>query len=299
MNEVPKPSKSRLTIVPSSLSRRLWDRLLVRALIMQAAAGIGAFGGAYILIAATGTAIPLYAIVAGQGLLAALLGLKWGLDRWWIPVQLALPPALLASMALPVPSWIYGVVFLALLLVFWNATGGRVPLYLTNRRTWSVLADTIPDRPETSFIDIGCGVGGVLAYMARRRPDVHLIGIESAPIPYAITWLRLKLSGAGSVDLRFGDMWRQDLAPFDVVYCFLSPAPMPALFDKACREMQPGSLLISNSFVVPGHPADDVVTVDDRRHTCLHVWHIGLSTDGARDHAEGTTSTIGNTDDIA
>lgn len=273
--------------------------MLVRALIMQAAAGIGVFGAAYILVAGTGEAIPLYAVVAGQGLLAAFLGLKWGLDRWWIPIQLALPPALFASLALPVPSWIYGAVFFALLLVFWNATGDRVPLYLTNRRTWSMLADTIPARPETSFVDIGCGLGGVLAYVARRRPDIRLTGIESAPIPYAIAWLRLKLFGNGSVDLCYGDMWRQDLAPFDVVYCFLSPAPMPALFDKACREMRPGSLFISNSFIVPGHPADDVVAVDDRRRTRLHVWHIGKSTEGAPDLAEGTPSTIGNPDDIA
>ncbi len=299
MNEVPKSSKSRSTIGPVPLSRRLWGRLLVRALIMQAAAGIGVFGGAYILVAGTGAEIPLYAIVAGQGLLAALLGLKWGLDRWWLPIQLALPLALLASLALPVPTWIYGAVFFALLLVFWNATGDRVPLYLTNRRTWSVLADIIPDRPEASFIDIGCGLGGILAYLARRRPDIRLTGVESAPIPYAIAWLRLKLFANGSVDLRYGDMWRQDLAPFDTVYCFLSPAPMPALFDKACREMRHGSLLISNSFVVPGHPADDVVTVDDCRRTCLHVWHIGKSSDGAPDLADETPSTIGNTDDIA
>jgi len=52
---------------------------------------------------------------------------------------------------------------------------------------------------------------------------------------------------------------------FLVVYCFLSPVPMPPLFDKARREMRPGSLLISNSFQITGHPADEIVSVDDLR----------------------------------
>lgn len=59
-----------------------------------------------------------------------------------------------------------------------------------------------------------------------------------------------------------------------MVYCFLSPAPMPARCAKARAEMRPGSLLISNSFEVPGRPAGRVVEVGDRGATRLNVWQM-------------------------
>ena len=187
------------------------------------------------------------------------------------------------SLALPIAPWLYGAAFIVLVLVFWNATSDRVPLSLTNRRTWAALADMLPETNDFAFVDLGCGIGGLLADLARRRPAARWIGVESAPIPFALAWLRLKLTGRPIVELRFADMWRQDLAEFDIVYCFLSPAPMPNLFDKEQREMKPGSRLISTSFVVPSHPADEVIEVDGRRQTRLHVWHMGGEGEKLRD----------------
>ena len=60
----------------------------------------------------------------------------------------------------------------------------------------------------------------------------------------------------------------------DVVYAFLSPAPMPALGEKARREMPPGSLFISNSFAVPDVEASDIVEIDDARQTRLYCYRM-------------------------
>ena len=89
-----------------------------------------------------------------------------------------------------------------------------------------------------------------------------------------MTWLRLRFGGAPNVHLRYGDFRSLDLAPYDVVYCFLSPVPMPALYEKARLEMTAGSLLISNSFAVPDHPADEVIDINDRRKTKLYLWRM-------------------------
>jgi len=125
------------------------------------------------------------------------------------------------SLALPIAPWLYGAAFIVLVLVFWNATSDRVPLSLTNRRTWAALADMLPETNDFAFVDLGCGIGGLLADLARRRPAARWIGVGSAPIPFSLAWLRLKLTGRPIVELRFADMWRQDLAEFDIVYCFL------------------------------------------------------------------------------
>ena len=71
-----------------------------------------------------------------------------------------------------------------------------------------------------------------------------------------------------------GDFWRTDLARYDVVYAYLSPAAMPRLWAKARREMRPGSLLVSNGFEVPGVPAGRVIPLGDAMRSTLHVWQM-------------------------
>ena len=65
-----------------------------------------------------------------------------------------------------------------------------------------------------------------------------------------------------------------DFSDYDVVYAFLSPEPMPALYEKVRREMKPGTRFVSNSFSVAEAPPDDTVIVGDRRRTKLHIWNI-------------------------
>ena len=255
-----------------SLGRRLSP--LVIALLAQLLAAALVFGAAVAMVAVAEVRFPPLALLALQGAVAALLGARFGLAKWWIPLHIALPPAAAAAMTLPVPAWVYLAFFLVLLLVFWNAARDRVPLYLSNRLTWSALAELFPERPDPAFLDAGSGLGGTLAHLARQRPRGRFTGIESAPLPYAFCWLRLRVLGPANARLAYGDFWQEDLSRYDVVYCFLSPEPMPALYRKVCAEMRPGSLFISNSFEVPGAPADEIVKVADRRRTRLFVWRL-------------------------
>ena len=121
---------------------------------------------------------------------------------------------------------------------------------------------------------MGLGIGGILLYLATRRPDAQLTGIESAPLPFLVSWLRARLSKCPNLALQYGDFWKLDFSDYDVVYAFLSPEPMPALYEKVRREMKPGTRFVSNSFTVPGVPADDTVIVSDRRRTKLYIWNI-------------------------
>src|SRR5436190_906790 len=40
-----------------------------------------------------------------------------------------------------------------------------------------------------TFYELGCGDARVARYVARQRPDVHVVGIEMSPILYAIARL--------------------------------------------------------------------------------------------------------------
>lgn len=204
-----------------------------------------------------------------QGAFAAMISLKLAAPPWWLPIHLAFMPLVVLAGRLPIaPGWYLGA-FVLLVLVFWRTDKSRVPLYLSNARTAAAVAGLLPAWP-CRIIDLGCGDGGLLRQLARTRPDCEFLGIEHAPLTVAWAWLATL--NQPNVQVRLGDFWRQYLGPFDVVYAFLSPAPMPRLWEKARAEMRPGTLLISNSFAVPGVAAPEVVEVADRRATRLHLY---------------------------
>jgi hypothetical protein len=219
--------------------------------------------------------VPLLGVLIVQGVAAALISHFIGLARWWLVLQIALPPAGLALHQSSTPAWVYLAVVVLLAVVFWNTLGERVPLYLTNRRTIDAIDALLPKAQTFRFVDIGCGLASLLGPLSRRHPEAEFVGIESAPLPYALASLRLWLANRRNARIDFGSLWDRSLADYDIAYCFLSPAPMAALYEKAKAEMKSGALLISNSFEVPDHAPDDIIEVGDGRQTRLLLWRFG------------------------
>jgi SAM-dependent methyltransferase len=208
-----------------------------------------------------------------QGLLAAGLARALGLSRWWGWLNLGFVPGLVLASGAALPSWVFLAGFALLLLLNWNSIGERVPLYLTGAQTRRQLAAILAQQSaDFRFIDLGCGPAGNLLGLARQFPQAQFVGVETAPLSFAIAWLRAL--PRSNCRIRYENLWRTDLAQFDVVYCFLSPAPMPRLWAKALAQMPAGSHLVSNTFEVPGVPADRQVELHDWRNSRLLLWQM-------------------------
>jgi hypothetical protein len=157
------------------------------------------------------------------------------------------------------PAWfLAGFVFL--LLVFRGALSGQVPLYLSNKETVAALAELLAARGDSRFLDLGAGLGSTTVPLADALPDSHFTGYENAPL----TWLVGRFFSLGRPNIRWcwDDLWQAKLGDYDVVYAFLSPAPMAQLWAKVETEMPAGSLFISNSFPVPGVVPSSIIEVD-------------------------------------
>lgn len=205
-----------------------------------------------------------------EGLAAAAISFWLGLPRWWQAINLLFLPALwLALHAQIAPAW-YLAGFLLLLLTSLGALTSRVPLYLSSDQAVRAVTALLPTDQPARIIDLGCGLGGLLAGLSRARPDLELHGVDAAPLPWLFSWLRL----GQRARVRFGSLWREDLSGYDVVYAYLSPEPMPELWAKARREMRPGSLLISNTFAIPDLRPDKVIELNDLSQARLLLWQI-------------------------
>lgn len=240
------------------------------AQLMAAAALAGLFYGAAALFQFQ----PSLAIAAtAQGLLAAIIGRQLGLYRWWSLINFAFVPLLLLLITLNVPPWSFLAGFLILLLLNWNSLGGGVPLYLTGDATCRKVAELVGTRaPEFRFIDLGSGLGGTLCRLSRQFPKARLEGVETAPLVYLAS--RMRCFFRKNCHIRYESLWKVDLANYDVVYCFLSPVPMPDLWKKAEAEMRPNTLLISNTFEIPGVKATQIIAMNDWRGSRIFVWKM-------------------------
>jgi SAM-dependent methyltransferase len=220
------------------------------------------------LIPLLGWGWPTYGLVLGQGAIVFLLSRGFGLPTWWQAINAAFfPLAWLVARAEIHPAW-YLAAFALLALTSLGSLKTRVPLYLSSRRAVEAMAGRLPARPGLKVVDLGCGLGGWLSGLRALRPDIELAGVEMAPL----NWLasRLRLGGKGRI--RLGSLWDEDLAAYDVVYAYLSPAPMERLWKKVEREMRPGSLFVSNTFGVPGVEPDETIELDDLSHARLLIW---------------------------
>jgi hypothetical protein len=185
---------------------------------------------------------------------ARLLRQEW----WWLLLHLGFGPAIAFATGLALPPHWPALMLAGLLLAYGGTQQTRVPLYLSSQAAVAAFVDLVPRDRDVAVLDLGCGTGTVLAALSRSRPRARLAGVERAPMPWLLAWAR-SLLPPNRYRAAWGNLWDSDLSEYDVVYTYLSPAAMPRLWEKARREMRPGSLLVSFRFAIPGvHPQGGV-----------------------------------------
>lgn len=212
------------------------------------------------------------ALALVQGLLAALLTWKLALAAWWRVIQLLFPLAVLTALALQLPPWLFGAGFLLLLGWYWSTFRTQVPYYPSGPAVWDAVRQLLPAGKPVRVVDVGSGLGGFTLYMARVRPDADAVGIELAPLPWLVSWLRARLGRSRARFLR-GDYEDLDFSQFDLVFAYLSPAAMSGLWRKARAEMRPGSMLISYEFIITETPPDSIIRVTEAEIP-LYIWYF-------------------------
>ena len=241
----------------------------LKAVLIQALAFPLMLGLVY-LLARAGAGMTLFSVALLQGVLAALITWRTGLARWWCAIGLLFAPALLAASALELPPLLFLLVFIFLLGLYWSTFRTQVPFYPSGPAVWREVAQLIADRPGVKLIDIGSGLGGLVLDLARRRPDGQFSGIELAPLPWLVSRLRARLKGSHARFVR-GDYAALDFARYDVVFAYLSPAAMAALWQQAEKQMLPGSMLLSYEFKIAARAPDKTIAATERG-PLLYVW---------------------------
>jgi hypothetical protein len=213
----------------------------------------------------------LYFLLA-QGIFAATCSILFKMDWWWVVIHLAFPFLIISAFQASIPPWWFLFGFLLLLLLYWSTFKTQVPYFPSRNEVIPALLDHISESENVQVIDIGCGFAGVLLEMAKKRPSAQFWGIEIAPLPYLISWVRSYFSGR-SVRILFGDYSNLDFSKYDLVFAYLSPAAMPVLWSIVQKQMRPGTCLLSYEFVIPDIEPTAIINIGEKKHN-LYLWRI-------------------------
>jgi hypothetical protein len=223
----------------------------VQALLIQVLSFLVLSGFLYLAVRFANIHVTSLAVGLMQGGLAAFVSRLRKLAPWWWIIQFLFPIALIVVPSLGMPPILFLLGFIFLLGLYWTTFRTQVPFYPSGPVTWEAVADLLPQDRSIRFIDVGSGLGGLIIRLAKMRSESYFVGIEVAPLPWLVSFLRARITRSGGRFVR-GDYCRLDFAEYDVVFAYLSPAAMPSLWEKARAEMRPDSLLLSYEFPIPG-----------------------------------------------
>lgn len=205
-----------------------------------------------------------------------------GMPSWWQWIHALFPLAVFTMLQMAIPTHIYFIGFIVTLALYWSVHRTQVPFYPSFPATWravlalmqkqALLAQKTSLINSIRVIDIGSGLGDLPMYLAKHRPQDQVLGIEIAPLPYIISVCRTWLTRSRA-EMLLGDYHQHHFFQFDMVFAYLSPAAMPALWQKAKHEMRKGSVLVSSEFPVPNVRATEIIKPSDTA-PALYLYRI-------------------------
>ena len=272
----PEAMPSRLTkirLVPAALAVLVQCAALIAVLASSWAIYLAAavyFDTDLSLLMPVPVLVPM--LVLMQALAAALFSYLAGMASWWRWIHLCFPLAIWGMSCWHVPNEFYLAGFIVSLSLFWTTFRSQVPFYPSRPIVWQQVAGLMPQDKPVRMIDIGSGLGDMSMHIAKVRPDSRIEGIEIAPLPWMLSFVRAWIRRSSAV-FRLGDYRKLDFASYDVIFAYLSPAAMLALWEKARQEMRPGSLLVSYEFEIPG-VAPSLCVAADKQSPVIYVWRL-------------------------
>ena len=217
--------------------------------------------------------IKLIEIVFYQGIFAGIVSYYFRMAVWWFFIHLFFAPALFIALTFNFPPLGYLTIFVLLVLIYGSIHRTRVPLYPSSKAVANVVITLFPKNKAFSLIDLGSGGGKLLTSLSKLNLNGKFHGVEAAILPFLASKIR-RFFSQSNCSFSWGNFWQYNLSSYDIVYAYLSPVPMSKLWKKAIQEMRPGSILISNTFMIPDVPPSESIVIDDFNNSVLYIWKI-------------------------
>jgi hypothetical protein len=162
---------------------------------------------------------------------------------------------------------------LAVTFVYCGVTGiSPVSSTWTSR---SAMLASLPPDPQGIVYELGAGWGSLAFPLAGRYPHKQVIAYELSPVPWLFMKLRWFLTRPRNLQILRRNFLKVDLSGAGLVVCYLHPGALAKLAPKLGKELKPETLIISNTFELPGWTPITVKELDDTMCPQVFIYEIG------------------------
>jgi hypothetical protein len=160
-----------------------------------------------------------------------------------------------------------------LLLVYSSIVNGISPTP-SSRKQIREIVRAVPEGFSGKMYELGSGWGTLAVSLAKAFPECRITGVENSVVPYLFSKLLLRILRIPHVNLRFANFVRIDINDADLIICYLYTGGMRKLKPKFESELKPGTIVISNTFSIPGWSPIEVHRANDLFHSPIYVYEV-------------------------
>lgn len=147
------------------------------------------------------------------------------------------------------------------------------PYLPTKKKNFDQILKVINFKPNTLFLDLGCGDGYIVRKVAKKY-QIKAIGIDINPILifFAKMMARIEKSEKKTV-FKIQNILKTDISSADYIYLYLMPKLIEKLKIKLKNEAKPGALIISHAFEIKQWERYHIKTIQTQK-TKTFVYQI-------------------------
>lgn len=146
------------------------------------------------------------------------------------------------------------------------------PWVPTRKADVTRLLELLDIRQGDRFFEIWCGDGRVSAAVAKKFPQVKVLGIEIAYPIFFIAKLRQAFCGNPNLSIKLANAFKQDFSAYSHVYVYGMPDKMAEkIVPKFMKEARQWSKLYSYVFSIPDEYRKNVISYGEENQAKIHV----------------------------
>lgn len=163
-------------------------------------------------------------------------------------------------------------VFLILILiVIWSIFNGIGPMP-SSPKAKRILLENLPPSCYGPIYELGSGWGTLVFPLAKKYPHCSIIAYENSPIPFFISKIRHLFSRDKNLKIERKNFFKVDLGNAAMIICYLYPGAMQKLKTKFEKELNKNTVVVSNTFSIPGWKAYKICEISDIYHSKIFMY---------------------------
>jgi len=142
----------------------------------------------------------------------------------------------------------------------------------------ALILELLPENVEGEVLELGAGWGTLAFPMASALPGVKIVAFELSPVPWVFMLARMALTRPRNLSVLRRNFLKEKLENVSVVVCYLHSECLEMLRPKMEAELAPGTLVISNTFDIPGWQPRDVHRLECSFCPRVYVYEVPART---------------------